>query len=119
MFRTARVECAATKPKMHICRCYVPTGFQANWFHNSSSRGLPLSADSSHIHKHITGDFQVASHVYCDEYDCISEHSATATYENIHFSKYIFFARLRQDGFDLARTKVTFLNQLPSTKPAL
>ena len=30
---------------------------------------LPLSPDSSQIHKHITGDFQVRSHICCGKYE--------------------------------------------------
>ena len=51
----------------------VPVCVHALYSPNSSSCGLPLSRDSSHIHKHITGDFQVASLIYCGEYDCISQ----------------------------------------------
>ena len=57
------------------------TGFRMLCLLNSCRCGPPLSPDSPHNHKNITGDFQIVSMIYCCENVCLSNHHITATYK--------------------------------------
>ena len=81
-------------------RCYVPTGFQADWFpYLKAAAVVCLYQQICHTFTNITGDLQVASHIYYGEYDCIIEHYNTAIHEKRNLT------RSHWAGFDLTRAK--------------
>ena len=68
---------------------------------------LPLSPDSSEIHKHITADFQAGSHICCGKYESRSNrlraHDIGYHSRQNKWKQNKTFARSHEVGFDRTR----------------
>ena len=71
---------------------------------------LPLSPDSSEIHKHITADFQVGSHICCGKYESrpnrLRAHDIGYHSRRNKWKQNKTFARSHEVGFDRTRAKM-------------